>query len=901
MTTRKKYPGLSFEKFDLHVHTPASHDFPDKKVTPESVVERALDAGLRGIAITDHNTGEFIDKVKAAAKGKPLIVFPGVEICCTGGKSGIHIVAILGKDKGKKHVDGLLAAIGIAPDDFGKRDAATTKAPYEVIDTVASPTYGGIAVLAHCTSSKGVLHDITGVTRTKLFEHSGLLAVEVPEQDFTDPDKTREHKRAVDLLDGKDPNYACRRMGVYIASDSRKEGDNQHCLGGIGSKWTYLKVDAEPTLESLRQCFIDRDVRIRQLFEYKPSVLPTILEVKVKGGFFDGEEAEFHRGLNSILGAKGAGKSLLVELIRFALGQPPTTDEIRDDHQRKLERRLETYGSVIVRLVDETGAEHELERTYNPSKNSPYREPHHESLASSFESLFLSQNEIVKIAENEKLQIGFIDRFFDFRHYKDRIAMLESDLEALDTQFAEALRAMQLHGEAMKQILAVKVRMGKLDKLLADPIYNVYKKAEEKDNLLKAQCGYIEGIRARLSVGLEAVGKVGFPKVESSLADDPAIQRNVDILAKVHALVDDELRGVIEKLKDAYKDAEREYKKWAVTFAVEKAKYQEHMRNVGGDKKELEAQRLRLVKEMEDLTKREQGLLQKKNALKGIKSDRDCKIDELFEVYSQYSAERKSKCEKFERESQGRLRVGLEESTNLEEFKARLNSLKRGSYLKGTEVDNLCERVSPREFILDLLRYQLDKDQKRIEALAKKVGVEKERIRSLCEFLLAEIPYEELLSLQYRAHPEDRPEISYQVSKDRYEALRDISIGQKCTAMLIMALSEGRFPIIIDQPEDSLDVRSVWDDMCQKVRGSKENRQFIFTTHNSCLAVASDTDKYIVVENIENKGKVTMSGAIESGPLKEEVIKYLEGGRRTYRAKSQKYGDLESVKNDGTD
>jgi hypothetical protein len=107
--------------------------------------------------------------------------------------------------------------------------------------------------------------------------------------------------------------------------------------------------------------------------------------------------------------------------------------------------------------------------------------------------------------------------------------------------------------------------------------------------------------------------------------------------------------------------------------------------------------------------------------------------------------------------------------------------------------------------------------------------------------------------------------------------------------MLIMALSDGRFPIIIDQPEDSLDIRSVWDDMCMKIRKGKDNRQFIFTTHNSCLAVASDTDKYIIVEGDARTGKVVMCGALDIPEIKEEVLKYLEGGRSTYSTKAEKY------------
>ena len=143
--------------------------------------------------------------------------------------------------------------------------------------------------------------------------------------------------------------------------------------------------------------------------------------------------------------------------------------------------------------------------------------------------------------------------------------------------------------------------------------------------------------------------------------------------------------------------------------------------------------------------------------------------------------------------------------------------------------------------------------------------------------------------MQYKAKPQDRSEIKFKVNDSDFELIKDISVGQKCTAMLIMTLSDGIFPVVIDQPEDSLDVRSVWEDMCLKVRKGKENRQFVFTTHNSSLAVASDTDKFTIIESDSNSGKIMFSGALETAKIKEEVIKYLEGGRPTYNQKANKY------------
>ena len=116
-----------------------------------------------------------------------------------------------------------------------------------------------------------------------------------------------------------------------------------------------------------------------------------------------------------------------------------------------------------------------------------------------------------------------------------------------------------------------------------------------------------------------------------------------------------------------------------------------------------------------------------------------------------------------------------------------------------------------------------------------------------------------------------------------------MSVGQKAIALLIIALSDGTFPIVIDQPEDSLDLRSIWDDVCCKLRGAKDQRQFIFTTHNSSVAVASDSDKFTVLRADANHGAIMYSGSINRKEIKKEVIDYLEGGADTYRQKKQKY------------
>jgi hypothetical protein len=68
------------------------------------------------------------------------------------------------------------------------------------------------------------------------------------------------------------------------------------------------------------------------------------------------------------------------------------------------------------------------------------------------------------------------------------------------------------------------------------------------------------------------------------------------------------------------------------------------------------------------------------------------------------------------------------------------------------------------------------------------------------------------------------------------------------------------------------DIRSVWEDICIRIRKGKERRQFIFTMHNSSLAVASDSDKFLIVEGSADKGRVVFSGSMDHQPLSDEVL-----------------------------
>lgn len=59
-----EFKGAKWQKCDLHLHTPASQCFRDRNVTAEQWVDRCLEQQLDCVAVTDHNTGAWVDKIK---------------------------------------------------------------------------------------------------------------------------------------------------------------------------------------------------------------------------------------------------------------------------------------------------------------------------------------------------------------------------------------------------------------------------------------------------------------------------------------------------------------------------------------------------------------------------------------------------------------------------------------------------------------------------------------------------------------------------------------------------------------------------------------------------------------------------------------------------------------------
>lgn len=885
--------GLKYKKFDLHVHTPASKDYKEKNTKPEEIVTAALQAGLSGIAITDHQTGEWVDKIKDVASKNNLIVFPGVELKVVGGEKGIHLIILFNIDKGAGHVNNFLSRLGIK--DYGNDPTIAQKAIVEVAKILSEFDPEAIISLAHCNNNQGVIGSMRGEQRASIFNFDlkCLLGAETSESDFRDPKKIEAGDRIIDLFDGGFKEYNQKKLGVYASSDS-------HSVNEIGSSFTYFKVDHPITIEDIRQCLLDRESRIKQSFEYEEFVYPTINSIKITSGFLTDQKIYFHTGLNSILGAKGSGKSLVVELLRFGLNQPTVNIDLLNDHTSKIDKCLKFHGQVEIVITDQSGKKYQITRTYNPSENNPIEIKDLSDgtikdflIEQIFPILFLSQNEIVKIAEDKSgaSRREFIDRFFDFYKYQENIERLNGDLSEVDDRLAEILNAHIKAKGLETKIKTCKEEIEKLGRQITNQTFTNYAKKEKIGQAIENQVTFINFLKnSLLSTKLEYKDLAPPLSNESEVDADPSVKRGLDIAKKSLEGISENIDKSLLMLDEQLNSLNKEFIDWKASFTPIKDEYEKVVAQAGGTQIVLDQTRKKFIADLANYEQEYTKYFSKAQQLNPIWQKRGTLIKQLENAYNEYYEKRQERCKFFTNRAAGSLNVEIKQQEDTSDFKNNLLKLKRGSWLKEEEIELLSQKVSPKEFISAVLRYEgkLRQNKEPLQEIETQSGLALENIERLVIHLLDEYGIREIFNLLYNSVPKDIPVIQYKVS-GVFKDLDELSVGQKAVALLIIALSDGTFPIIIDQPEDSLDLRTIWEDLCQKLLGSKDKRQFIFTTHNSSVAVASDTDKFTILQANANNGKVLYSGSMNNPLIKKEVIDYLEGGEQTYKRKRQKY------------
>lgn len=141
----------------------------------------------------------------------------------------------------------------------------------------------------------------------------------------------------------------------------------------------------------------------------------------------------------------------------------------------------------------------------------------------------------------------------------------------------------------------------------------------------------------------------------------------------------------------------------------------------------------------------------------------------------------------------------------------------------------------------------------------------------------------------------DHITVSYGV---QYEGvgIEQLSPGTRGIVLLLLYLAIDRDddrPLIIDQPEENLDPKSIFDELVQRFRKAKQRRQIIIVTHNANLVVNTDADQVIVATCGPHRPgmlpEITYrSGGLENPTIRRLVCEILEGGEAAFRERARR-------------
>jgi len=236
-------------KCDLHIHTCLS-PCADLDMYPSALVEKSLDSGLDVIGICDHNASENVRYVIEASRGKPLHIFPGMEITS---REEVHVIALFENidnllqlqkvvyaslpGTNREEIFGCQAIVNESDEVEGFNDrlliGSTMISLQETVEIVHS--FGGIAIAAHIDRES--------------FSVLGQLGFIPPDIRFD----ALEISRRTGLKEAR-RKYPDLRDYTFIGSS------DAHFISDIGKAFTKIFME-KPSLSELKMALERREGR----------------------------------------------------------------------------------------------------------------------------------------------------------------------------------------------------------------------------------------------------------------------------------------------------------------------------------------------------------------------------------------------------------------------------------------------------------------------------------------------------------------------------------------------------------------------------------------------------------------------------------------------------------------
>ena len=838
--------------------------------------------GISVLAITDHNSASDLPTFQDAAKDSDIAIFPGFELSSS---EGIHVLCIYPPETSAEQLGRFLGEFAIRR--TGPSTDLSTDSFEEILLKVREQ--GGITVAAHVTGGKGLFELLDGQARIRAWRSNDLLAIQIPGPVEDLPDDIRP------IVKNKNPEYRRthaageqQALAVVNSKDVSKPEDLED-----PSATCWIKM-SEITIEGLRQAFLDPDSRIRLNTDPEPEEHAEICLVAWEGGFLDGVSMHLNSDLNVLIGGRGAGKSTVIESLRYALDLKPIGEEAQKAHSGMVRQVLRSGTKISLRARAYRPAKREylIERTVpNPpvvrEEGGQISNLTPEDILPRVE--IYGQHEISELARSPENLTMLLDRFVkkddSLSRSKDRI---RRDLEQTRKSISDANSEIQDIDDQLAKLPGLEETLQRYqDAGLEDRLRDKSVLVRE-EQVLDSVPKRLRGIRDCLEALQQEL------PIDRGFLSDEALEDlpGKIILAEANPVLEtlsNELEKVATQVRDALERAEREIDgvraKWTERQQEVESQYQKILREL--QKSAVDAEEfIRLRREVEAL----RPLRERKVELEGLTREQADRRNELLARWEEVKATQFRLLDRaartVSRELRERVLVEVTAAGNREPLFDLLREQIGGRLSEAIDQLRKSPDLSLPEFV-KCCRQGTD-------AIHRAYAVppaQAERLSKATRETLMQIEELEL-------HPTTVIKLNTAPADDSpdWKALEDLSKGQKATAVLLLLLLESDAPLIVDQPEDDLDNRFISDGVVPRMRDGKRRRQFIFSTHNANIPVLGDAEliRGLTAAGEAEKGKAAVrpehTGSIDARRVRELVEEILEGGKHAFETRRLKYG-----------
>ena len=918
-----EYVGTRWYKCDFHLHTMSSECYSDKN-TYEEWIDEVCKKGLNCIAVTDHNDYRAIGTVQEIGRQRGITVFPGVEVTCDTSK--IHMLILFDVDKTQDNVRDFLNRIDIDSGLIGK-SIGTSSTVFDVCKLAKEK--GALVIAAHIDEPASI-SKVTPQQLQKLLNEDFIDAVQVVNsKEWEEYAITKDKQQLFDSLKKKYGNTASEenietwrktydkalkaRIPMIAASDNPSgPGSTKHGLWGIGRRFTWIKMDLNPSLESVRQAFLSADVRvcIDNMSSTMPERIPElwIKSLTITDTTINPQNRaitlEFNPQLNCVIGGRGSGKSSVVRTLTGGLQLADRSSDAIQTEQENYYKRVKTdpktreslgilkeKSQIVIEMVrnnclykvvvsDIKSAKDQNRKIYRYNEEEQDWVEIEENFLEFMKAQVYTQKEIFEIAKDSEALLKIIDQEIDevdilkdncvkafdniirtkkeihgYQKLCSGEEMLKTEIKDLDDQItlfkksgiSEQIEATQLFSNEDAEIRRIKGLLSEYETKLTNTVNSL----------------------PSLDLKIEA------DKCSKELMDvyDIVTQRVGDEVNKV-SLIIDEIKRIRESVYVLLTDYGWVKKKKDTQTAFDRAK---------SDLEEKNIEVTKLGELMNLKTVKEQQLLQIGETKKKFKNAKN-ELKNLIKQYEQQIRALRKAREDFVNSILGdddNVQINFIPAANRESFEKEVKDIIGKDGIRVNEdIQKLMEIIFGKKGIDEyrsIIR-QIREDQELKESFSSTF---KKAIRELNEDKFYRL--EEMI-------PSDELVVSHKPEGGKkFVPLSTASAGQKTTAILTFILAYGNIPLILDQPEDDLDNKLVYELVVKRLKMAKRKRQIIVITHNANIPVNGDAEYITSMDSDSVSVKKKYEGTLDQAEIRSEICDVMEGSEFAFSMRAHKY------------